>query len=96
MQGLTKEQAMRKGTRRQRCAQFKANVVLAALAGDRTLAELVQQVGVHPNQTIDWKRPISERAADVFGKSGAFDQPVDSKSTRAKIGRLTLKKDFLK
>lgn len=50
----------------------------------------------HPNQIIDWKRPISERAADVFGKSGAFDQPVDSKSTRAKIGRLTLKKDFLK
>ncbi len=52
MQGLTKEQAMRKGTRRQRCAQFKANVVLAALAGDRTLAELAQQVGVHPNQII--------------------------------------------
>lgn len=61
MQSLTKEQAMGKGTRRQRCAQFKANVVLAALAGVRTLAELAQQVGVHPNQIVDRKRPsVSE------------------------------------
>jgi transposase-like protein len=68
---------------------------LAALAGDKTLAELAQQFAVHPNQITDWKRQLSERAADVFGKSGTSDPPVDVKSMHAKIGQLTLENDFL-
>ena len=45
---------------------FKAKVVLAAMAGDKTLAELAQQFEAHPNQITTWKRQLSEHAAVVF------------------------------
>lgn len=47
-------------------AAFKAKVALAALKGDKTLAELAQQFDVHANQVTEWKRQLLERAADVF------------------------------
>jgi transposase-like protein len=38
-------------------------VALAALKGDKTLAELAQQFDVHPNQITDWKKQPQERVA---------------------------------
>ena len=86
---------MAKGTRRKHAAGFKAKVALAALAGDKTLTELAQQYEVHPNQITDWKRQLSDRAAEVFGKSSESNAPVDVKAMHAKIGQLTLENDFL-
>jgi transposase-like protein len=43
---------------------------MAAIKGERTLAELAQQFDVHPNPITEWKRQLQERAADVFGASG--------------------------
>ena len=86
---------MGKGTRRKHSATFKAKVALAALAGDKTLAELAQQFEIHPNQITDWKRQLSTRAADVFDKGGATEPLVNVKAMHAKIGQLTLENDFL-
>ena len=60
-------------TRRQRrnhTAAFKAKVALAALKGDKTLAELAQQFDVHPNQIMDWKTRLQESAAGVWRRQG--------------------------
>ena len=76
---------MAKGTRRKHAAGFKAKVALAALAGDKTLTELAQQFEVHPNQITDWKRQLSDRAAEVFGKSSEANPPVAVKAMHAKI-----------
>ena len=73
-------------------------MALAAIKGDRTLAQLAEQFDVHPNQITSWKAQLEEGASDVFGPGGgnAAAQPtVDVKSLHAKIGELTLENDFL-
>ena len=39
--------------RRNHSANFKAKVALAAVRGDRTLAELAEQLGMSPGTLID-------------------------------------------
>ncbi len=77
-------------------AVFKAKVALAALKGDKALAELAQQFDVHPNQITDWKTRMQEGAASVFDEEKAEQQgKVDVTRMQAKIGELTLENDFL-
>jgi len=74
-------------------------VALAAVKGDRTLAQLAEQFDVHPNQITSWKAQLEGGAAEVFGSgsgSAASALPaIDVKSLHAKIGELTLENDFL-
>jgi transposase len=88
---------MAKRSRRAHSPAFKAKVALAALKGDKTLAELAQQHDVHPNQITDWKKQLQERMAEVFetGKTATSEPAVDVKVLHAKIGQLTLENDFL-
>ncbi len=83
-------------TRRKHSPAFKAKVAMSALAGDKTLAQLAQEFEVHPNQITDWKRQLTERAAEVFGRTPESASPaVDLQALHAKIGQLTLENDFL-
>ncbi|TXI72445.1 MAG: transposase, partial [Dechloromonas sp.] len=51
---------MTRRKRRNHSPEFKAKVAIAALKGDKTLAELAQQFDVHPNQITDWKSQLVE------------------------------------
>ena len=87
---------MQRRPRRNHTPAFKAKVALAAIKGDRTLAQLAEQFDVHPNQITSWKAQLEGGAADVFGPGGGAAQPaIDVKSLHAKIGELTLENDFL-
>ncbi|PXW89985.1 transposase [Nitrosomonas sp. Nm84] len=65
---------MRK-TRRNHAAEFKAKVVIAAIKGDKTLAELAERFDVHPNQISEWKQQLQESAIDVFGSNSKTKGP---------------------
>jgi len=89
---------MSRRVRRTHSPAFKAKVALAAVKGEKTLAELAQHFDVHPNQITAWRSQLLEGAASVFGaESGpASSEPaIDVKTLHAKIGELTLTNDFL-
>ena len=89
---------MSKRPRRNHTAAFKAKVALAAVKGEKTLAELAQQFDVHANQIKQWKDQLLDGATGLFGgdaKSEPAAPAVDLKVLHAKIGELTLENDFL-
>ncbi len=84
--------------RRNFSAAFKAKVALEALRGDQTLAELAARHKVHANLITKWKRQAGEGLAEIFsGQQGGRDVSHEAEITalHAKIGELTIEKDFL-
>jgi transposase len=89
---------MSRRTRRNHSAGFKAKVALAAIKGEKTLAELAQLYDVHSTQITAWKAQLLEGAAGLFGSGSAARETapaVDLKALHAKIGELTLENGFL-
>ena len=88
---------MTKRTRRNHTPAFKAKVALAAIRGEKTVVELAQHFGVHPNQITNWKAQLVAGADEIFGsgRPPGAEPSVDLKTLHAKIGALTLENDFL-
>jgi transposase-like protein len=95
---MGREQDM-KGTRKKHNATFKAKVALASIRGDRTVAELASQFGVHPNQIYNWKKQLLDGAASVFeGGSTAVEGAASEAQVDLlyrQIGQLKVENDFL-
>ncbi len=83
--------------RRNHSPAFKARVALEALKGEKTVAEIAKQYEVHPNQVTSWKKELLDGVAVVFGGDPG-ESTVDPEKLRelhAKIGELTVERDFL-
>ncbi len=85
-------------TRRRFTADFKAKVALEALHGDKTIQEIAIRYKVHPNQVSTWKRQAMDGLGAIFS-NGIDKVHVDHESEvhglHAKIGQLTVERDFL-
>ena len=87
---------MSRRPRRNHTPAFKAKVALAAVKGDRTIAQLAEHFDVHPNQITAWKAQLEGRRFRGFRtgrRRRAATPAVDVKSLHAKIGELTLEND---
>ena len=85
-------------TRRRFTADFKARVALEALRGDRTIQEIATKHKVHPNQVSGWKRQAVDGLNEVFSNGAdkaRADHEGEVHDLHAKIGQLTVERDFL-
>ena len=78
--------------RKQHSADFKARVAMAALSGEKTLAELSSEFGVHPRMISTWRQELTKRASELFAR-GKKAPAVDD--LHRKIGQLQVERDFL-
>ena len=85
-------------TRKNHPANFKAKVALAALREDAPISELALKYGVHATVIHRWRREAL--AAMEAGFSGKLershtDQEAQIHELHAKIGQLSVERDFL-
>ncbi len=83
--------------RKQYSPKFKAKVALAALRNEESTAELAAKYEVHPTMIGNWKRELTESAAELFDKGQKTKKQHDNTVDELyrQIGQLKVENDFL-
>ena len=82
-------------------AAFKAKVALEALREDATVPELAKRHDVHPNQIYAGTKQVQDNVASLFARGastvgeGEEEREREAAKLYAKIGQLTVERDFL-
>ena len=79
--------------------ELKAQIALDAIKGQKTIAELASEYGVHANQISIWKKPLLDAAPAAF--SNGKDKDAEKKEVERdhlykKVGQLQIEVDWLK
>lgn len=82
-------------------SKFKAMVALAAIHGDKTIAELSEEFGIHPNQIVRWKKQAENNFEAIFEKNREMKEELREKEkelerTQKKLGQTTVEAEWLK
>src|SRR5437660_11668699 len=76
-----------------------ARVAMTALSGEKTLAELSAEFGVHPTMISGWKQELVTRAGELFARGNKAPAVADAQKViddlHRKIGQLQVERDFL-
>ena len=86
-----------KRKRRKFTATFKSKVALEALREDKPVSAIASRHGVHASQVSSWKRQAIEGMLETFsaGPDRRRDHEEEIRDLHAKIGELTVERDFL-
>ena len=80
-------------------SDFKAKIAVEALKGDQTVPELAARYEVHPTMVTRWKKELLNSASELFSDKTKIksqkDYEAETKDLHAKIGQLTMERDFL-
>ena len=91
------------GKRRLYKSEYKVELVLELLRGERTLGEIASEHQINPNQLARWRQEFLERAPSIFSETKttkardkAEQEAANEKNRLLKtIGQLTMERDFL-
>ena len=90
---------MAKNIRKSHEAAFKARVALEALKGEKTLAQLSSEYGIHTNQIRLWRQRLIEELPAVFTDRREKQKQEGEETTQElyrQIGQLKVELDWLK
>ncbi len=85
-------------SRKRYSAEFKANVALEAIKGDRTANEIASNHGIHPNQLTQWKKQLLDELPQIFSdkrvKANKEQEALEAQLYQ-QIGQLKVELDWL-
>lgn len=80
-------------------SRLKTKVALAAIRGEKTVAQIASEFGIHPNLVTQWKRKAMESLPDCFATKAEKQrkEPRWTEETLMRqIGELKVENDFLR
>ena len=90
---------MASNMRKNHDSAFKAKVALEAIKGERTMAQISSEYGVHVNQIRQWRQKLLEELPGVFSdrrqKKDKETEEMTSELYR-QIGQLKVELDWVK
>ncbi len=86
-------------TRKHFTKEFMAKVAFEALKGDRTMAELSSEFGVHVSQITKWKKELADAIPGIFTRKGDPEEKSKDKLIEdmyKRIGQIEMENNWLK